>query len=356
MEILHILSVIPASALFSLVYLSQPIESKGKNRPRYRKATFAGGCFWCMERPFENLDGVISVVPGYTAGETEDPSYQDYSQGGHIEAVEVEYDPEVTPYGALLDVFWRQIDPTDPGGQFVDRGRAYSTAIFYHDDDQRVQAGESKERLADKGLFGKAIVTPVLPASTFYPAEDYHQGYHKKNPVRYKFYRRGSGRDRFLDRIWGEQRGPAGGSADDSRKELTPMQYRVTQKEATEPPFQNEYWDNKRDGIYVDIVSGEALFSSTDKFDSGTGWPSFSRPLVAGNVVEKVDRKLFVSRVEVRSKLGDSHLGHVFRDGPPPARLRYCINSAALRFVPADEMVKGGYGEFGDRFGGPGRP
>ena len=169
-------------------------------------ATFAGGCFWCMEKPFENLDGVSTVTSGYTAGSSENPNYENYVAGGHIEAVEIRYDPRRISYKQLLEVFWRQIDPTDPDGQFVDRGRAYSSAVFYHDEEQKREAEESKKALAASGVFTKPIVTRILAATTFYPAEEYHQDYYKKSPVRYKFYRFGSGRDQFLDKIWGKER------------------------------------------------------------------------------------------------------------------------------------------------------
>ncbi len=315
-------------------------------------ATFAGGCFWCVQNDFEKVPGVVQVVSGYTGGFGENPNYENYAAKGYVEAVQVLYDPSKVTYKQLLDYFWRHIDPTDPGGQFVDRGLQYRAVIFYHDPEQKRLAEESKKALDQSGRFKKPIVTEIMPASRFYRAEDYHQDYARKNPLRYKYYRWHSGRDQFLEKVWGkedrtENRGNAlikvaGAAATATektgtpssnpgkyskpndevlRKKLTPWQYKVTQEEGTEPAYHNQYWDNHREGIYVDIVSGEPLFSSLDKFDSGTGWPSFTKPLEPGDIVTRADRHFFMVRTEVRSKHGDSHLGHVFKDGPPPTGL-----------------------------------
>ncbi|MDA0148191.1 peptide-methionine (R)-S-oxide reductase MsrB [Vibrio sp. LaRot3] len=332
-------------------------------------ATLAGGCFWCTESDLEKLPGVIDVVSGYSGGEQVNPTYKQVSSGksGHIEVIQVTYDTDALTYEQVLDQFFRHIDPTDSKGSFVDRGPQYRPAIFYHDPQQKQIASNFMSEIDQLGIFKKPLMTELIKFEKFWPAEGYHQDYYKRSKVRYNYYRYASGRDQYLDDIFGDDRDEnpktlrqlidesqsqgnnkaySKPSDDEIKSKLTELQYYVTQEDGTERPFKNKYWDNKQAGIYVDIVSGEPLFSSTDKYRSGTGWPSFTQPINDAYVVTQTDYKLIYPRTEVRSRFADSHLGHVFKDGPEPTGLRYCMNSAAMRFVAKEDMVKEGYEDY----------
>jgi peptide methionine sulfoxide reductase msrA/msrB len=301
-------------------------------------ATLAGGCFWCIEASFEDLDGVVEAISGYTGGHVANPTYEQVSTGttGHYETVQVVYDTKKLSYEQVVDYFFKSIDPTDETGQFTDKGSQYKTAIFYHNEEEKNIAEKAIAVLEASGNFDKAIVTEILPFTEFYKAEDYHQDYSKNSRLRYELYEKGSGRKEKLEDLWGDY--------EDLESKLTPLQFEVTQQCGTEAPFDNEYWDEKRDGIYVDIVSGEALFSSLDKFDSGTGWPSFTKPIDMSNIVaQKEDGPM--ARTEIKSSQADSHLGHVFADGPNGGD-RYCINSASLKLILKEDLEKKGYGEY----------
>jgi len=334
----------------------------------------AGGCFWCVESDFEKLEGVVSGVSGFMGGSVVHPAYKEVSSGitGHRETVAVYYDSSRVSYAELVLHLLKHSDPTDPDGSFYDRGYQYTSAVYYGTDEEKEIAEAVIADVDAKHIFDTPIATVVEPASAFYEAEEYHQDYYKKNPIRYGYYRSGSGRDDFVKSVWGDvlYTLPEGlvrkkevavypwktftkPSDTELKARLSDSAYRVTQEDATERPFDNEFFDSKEVGIYVDIISGEPLFSSTHKYDSGTGWPSFWRPITEETIVHKKDYILGFPRTEVRSYYGDSHLGHVFEDGPdvlpdgtPASGLRYCINSAALRFVAKEDMQAEGYGDY----------
>jgi peptide methionine sulfoxide reductase msrA/msrB len=341
-------------------------------------ALVAGGCFWCVEADLEKLPGVIEVVSGYAGGTSENPTYETYAAGGHREVVEVTYDPSVVSLGQVAEYAIKHMDPTDGQGSFGDRGIEYSPALYFADEAEREELKAVLAHIRGQGAYDRSLAIVLAERPTFWPAEEYHQDYYKKNRLRYSYYRYRSGRDQFIEKHWGDEAdvltvaGPGSARAsapmidlspwkqfqkpsdEELRAALSDIQYRVTQRDATERAFQNEYHDNKQEGIYVDVVSGEPLFSSADKFDSGTGWPSFTKPIYPEAVTEHDDFSLFSRRTEIRSRFADSHLGHVFPDAPVElGGMRYCMNSAALRFVPKEEMAAQGYGALAPVVGPP---
>lgn len=366
---------------------------QGDRKPMPKTAVFAGGCFWCVESDMERAPGVIDVVSGYTGGKSNQPTYKNYAIKGHREAVLVTYDASRVTYAGLLEYFLKHIDPVDKGGAFIDRGKGYSPAIYVENDEERQDAKRVIEAIDGMKVLKSALTIPVLDRTDFFPAEGYHQNYHTLNAVAYGVYRQRCGRDDYVRKMWGERanrleltgafpessdlvKAPAGmerqgvkgdpSQAKDPlyekwqdykkpeqeqlKKKLSRNSFRITQSAETEPAFRNEFWDHHEAGIYVDIVSGEPLFASFDKFESGTGWPSFVRPIDPHFLTVHEDNTEGVLRVEVRSRYADSHLGHVFTDGPVDrGGLRFCINSAALRFIPLEKLRESGYPEIADR-------
>lgn len=303
----------------------------------------AGGCFWGTEKYIASIRGVTQTQVGYANGHTEHPTYEDvcHRNTGHAETVRVVYDPELVPLDFLLELYYSAIDPVSVNRQGPDCGTQYRTGIYYVDAADRPAIDRSIARLQTR--FDQPIAVEVKPLENFFPAEDYHQKYLEKNPHGYCHI----GKSKFV--LAAKARvNPAAYSPPDAqalRAALTSTQYAVTQNSATEPPFRNEFFDVFRPGIYVDITTGEPLFASSDKFESGCGWPSFSKPIDPNVVREETDYSHGMLRTEVRSRVGNAHLGHVFDDGPRESGgLRYCINSASLRFVPKEDMEHEGYG------------
>ncbi len=338
-------------------------------------AVLANGCFWCVERDLEKVSGITDVRSGYAGGKSINPTYENYADGGHREVVLVTYNPQVVSYGNLVEHILKHGDPTDAEGSFYDRGSSYTPAIYYETETEKETALAVIAAVDASGKLAKPVAVPVLPRSTFYPAEDYHQDYAKNNPIRYNYYRAASGRTKFIESVWGntlttfefsgvpkkvsEENSQSMQTAftadswnnftkpskEELQQTLSDIAYRVTQEDGTERAGTSPLDKNYEPGIYVDIVSGEPLFSSRDKYDSGTGWPSFVQPISDSAVTLHEDRRLFSTRTEVRSRYADSHLGHVFPDGPADqGGMRYCMNGAALRFIPQVDMEAAGYG------------
>ena len=328
------------------------------------KAYFAGGCFRCMEWPFESLEGVKEVTNWYIGGKPSDAYYDIVSSGKtqHREAIEVIYDPSLIHYDELLDTYRRQIDPTDSWGQFADRWYQYTTAIYYSSESERKQALESKQQLEDSKKFTKPIAVEIISTTPFYTAESYHQNYYKKNTDQYNTYKKGSGREDYIYNT--RENIPKDVSVIEKKpwyktslqieqtiKNLSPQQKKILFEWWTEPAFKNEYRDNHETGIYVDIIDGTPLFSSTDKFDSGTWWPSFSKPIDESMINNQTDTTAGMIRTEIKSSSSNGHLWHIFNDGPIDKWWqRYCINSAALKFIPLKDLDKEWYGKYNSLF------
>lgn len=353
----------------SMIGNQKPIEAVVAT-PDIRTALVAGGCFWCVEADLEKTKGVISAVSGYAGGTTENPTYQDYGKGGHREVVEVTYDANQISFEDILIVTMKTTDPTDDDGTFKDRGDKYSSAFYYENEEQKAVIENLIAEVDEYGPYDASLAIDVEERPAFWPAEDYHQNYYKGllTQVKYNAYRLASGRTAFIEKYWGVNdhspklpwRSETNSnnqtymwsnyqkpSKDELKQTLDPMVYKVTQDEGTERAGTSPLDKVYEPGIYVDVLSGEPLFSSKDKFDSGTGWPSFSRPITESSVTEHEDRKLFVTRTEVRSAIADNHLGHVFGDNPKSdTGLRYCMNGVSLRFIPKDQMEAEGYGDF----------
>jgi peptide methionine sulfoxide reductase msrA/msrB len=305
----------------------------------------AGGCFWGLEKYLQDIRGVMSTQVGYANGNTQHPTYEDVCNRntGHAETVKVHYDPDIMPLRFLLSLYFESIDPISVNRQGGDRGTQYRTGIYFSDPADEEVIISAISDLQKK--YTKQIAIEVKKLDQFYPAEEYHQKYLDKNPGGYCHIGRAA-----FEKAANAVVNPSDYRLPDPqtlKNTLRDIQYNVTQNHATEPPFQNEFWDHTAPGLYVDVTTGEPLFVSSSKFESGCGWPSFSKPIDPNVITETKDRSHGMNRTEVLSRVGGAHLGHVFEDGPKDAGgLRYCINSASLRFIAKENMASEGYGNF----------
>jgi peptide methionine sulfoxide reductase msrA/msrB len=363
--------------LSALIAASAPQDIVRASAMSGQVAVFSGGCFWGIQAVFQHVKGVTNAVSGYAGGDATSARYDRVSDGntGHAESVRVTFDPAVVSYEQLLHVFFAVAhDPTQLNFQGPDHGTQYRSAIWYTNEQQKTAAEAYIAQLTKAKVWTRPIVTQISALGTFYRAEAYHQDYatiHPDQPYIVindapkvaqlkkqlpSLYRETpvlvSDDQKMETKMETKMRDYTKPADAELKKKLTAVQYQVTQHEGTEPPFRNEYWNNHEAGIYVDVVTGEPLFSSLDKYDSGTGWPSFTKPLEASNITTKTDRQLGMVRTEVRSAHGDSHLGHLFDDGPQPTGQRYCMNSASMRFIPVAKLEAEGYGEYAKLFQG----
>lgn len=312
---------------------------------KLKEVWLAGGCFWGVEAYIARIYGVYDVTSGYANGNTVNPTYEEVCSHttGHSEAVHVRYDPERVSLEVLLEYYFKVIDPTMKDRQGNDRGSQYRTAIYYKDEADRFIIDSIIAKEQEK--YSQKIVTEVEPLAQYFLAEDYHQDYLEKNPSGYCHINFAHLNDQKELPMNVEAYSYIKPTDEELKSKLSEIQYKVTQQNATERPFENEYWNIFEAGIYVDITTGEPLFSSKEKFDSSCGWPSFSKPIIPEVVKHTNDKSFNMHRTEVRSRVGDSHLGHIFEDGPKEmGGKRYCINSASIRFIPLNNMEKEGYG------------
>ena len=346
-----LLFLILSLALFSVVLSNKNKNRKNRNENKPKKENMiqagnenireiylAGGCFWGLEAYMERIDGVKDATVGYANGKTEKTSYNIVASTDHAETVHVKYDANKISLSKLLKYYFQVVDPTSINQQGNDRGRQYRTGIYYtNPKDKELILQEMEE---EQKKYTDKIQVEVQPLKNYILAEEYHQDYLRKNPNGYCHIDITKADEVIID-----PKDYPKPSDEELKKRLTPLQYSVTQKKNTEHSFSNEYWDNHEAGIYVDITTGEPLFSSKDKYDSGCGWPSFTKPISSEVVTYHEDTSFNMKRIEVRSRIANSHLGHVFEDGPrDKGGLRFCINSASIKFIPLEEMSSKGYG------------